>query len=101
MTVNVEMDEGESSDDEETEDYKWDEPAAKRLKVMQNIKQHKNEIVDDGDSSELFSNVHNTCIEVTNHQGFGSEKNLQQILAQTIINAFYQCKQVVRDAKHE
>ncbi|CAG2248358.1 ANPRA [Mytilus edulis] len=88
-TVKVKKDEDESIEDEETQDYEWREPDAKRLKVT-NDKQ--NEMGAGGEGSNLSPDVFTTSIEVKKDQGFANEKNLIQTFAQTITNAFYQSK---------
>ncbi|XP_076080270.1 uncharacterized protein LOC143050786 [Mytilus galloprovincialis] len=88
-TVKVKKDEDESIEDEETQDYEWREPDAKRLKVT-NDKQ--NEMGAGGEGSNLSPDVFTTSIEVKKDEGFANEKNLIQTFAQTITNAFYQSK---------
>ena len=90
-TVKVTMNQAED-DSEETDEFT--EPAAKRCKVINNGERQN--VINTNPSSEGTETLEDECtsyIEVEKDIGMDSVKTVQQALAQTITNAFYQTKQ--------
>ncbi|CAC5386264.1 unnamed protein product [Mytilus coruscus] len=82
-TVKVDMD--ESCETEETQEYEWPEPVAKKQRLLEQT----NDTGEEGSILTLKPDIFTTCED----QFFKTEITLRQSFAQTITNAFYQVKQ--------
>ncbi|XP_063397760.1 uncharacterized protein LOC134682093 [Mytilus trossulus] len=82
-TVKVDID--KSCETEETEEYEWPEPVAKKQRLLEKT----NGTCGEGSIFTPKGDTFTMCED----QSFKTEKTLRQSFAQTITNAFYQVKQ--------